>query len=183
MMKFHKEGLLAIQTGVLLVAFLAGRWSAPEKVRKVEVVKTVEVAKETSRDTTAESTDRSRSRRTATRRTETEVHRPDGTTERTETTEDVADERDREIEVRYVDRVVEKVVAKVVEKRVEKVVERGRPRWQLGLMAGVGLDPAIDLAGPLVLGAQASVRLLGPLRAGAWATTNGAAGGQVLLEF
>jgi len=59
-----------------------------------------------------------------------------------------------------------------------------RPNWRVGVSAGASINaPFIPLAGPLVLGAEFSGRLIGPLSGGVWVSTYGAAGLSLSLEF
>jgi hypothetical protein len=59
-----------------------------------------------------------------------------------------------------------------------------RPSWRVAVLAGASLRaPLLPLAGPLVLGAEVDYRLAGPLSAGLWASTSGAAGLSLAVEF
>jgi len=62
-----------------------------------------------------------------------------------------------------------------------------RPQWSVTALAGasLGSPPHLipGLPGPLVVGAQLERRILGPLSAGLWATSSGAGGVSVRLEF
>ena len=65
----------------------------------------------------------------------------------------------------------------------EKIVTL-QPRWRVGVLAGASWNPPLlPIAGPLVLGLEADVRIYGGLSAGLWANTGGAAGVAVALEF
>lgn len=59
-----------------------------------------------------------------------------------------------------------------------------RPDWRIGVLAGATWkEPALTIAGPLVLGVQVERRILGGVSVGAWGSTQGAAGASVSVEF
>jgi hypothetical protein len=59
-----------------------------------------------------------------------------------------------------------------------------RANWRVAVAAGASINtPFIPLAGPLVLGAEFSGRLIGPLSGGVWVSTYGAAGLSLSVEF
>lgn len=60
-----------------------------------------------------------------------------------------------------------------------------RPGWSVSLLVGATWkEPALPIAGPLVLGATADVRLgQTPISLGAWGTTQGAVGVLGRAEF
>ena len=59
-----------------------------------------------------------------------------------------------------------------------------RSNWRVAILAGASVrSPLIPLAGPLVLGVEFDGRLVGPLSAGVWVSTAGAAGASLALEF
>lgn len=60
-----------------------------------------------------------------------------------------------------------------------------RPGWSLALLPGYQFagSKAINLYGPLVLGAAVERRIIGPVFVGAWASTSGAAGIVLRGEF
>lgn len=58
------------------------------------------------------------------------------------------------------------------------------PNWRIGVLVGATWkEPALPVAGPLVLGVHAERRIVGPISAGAWGTTQGAVGVSVTGEF
>lgn len=59
------------------------------------------------------------------------------------------------------------------------------PSWRVGLQAGATWkEPALQLAGPLVIGVSVEARLAkSPVSVGAWGSTYGAAGASVSVEF
>lgn len=64
-----------------------------------------------------------------------------------------------------------------------KKTERA-PDWRIGvLVGGAWKEPALPLAGPLVLGGYVEHRFVGPFSLGVWGTTQGAAGASVSGEF
>lgn len=175
-MTWAQRGGVALGAVLLLAcAFSAGRFSAPLKVEEREVERVVyrdrvvEVEKIVEVQAKAETKIVYRDR----------VVKPDGEVherevERTDTREDtsrVADsKREAEREATR-ERVVEKVVTL-------------RPDWRVGVLAGATWrEPAIPLAGPLVLGAQVDRRIIGGLSVGVWFNTVGAAGAALTLEF
>lgn len=59
-----------------------------------------------------------------------------------------------------------------------------RPDWRVGILAGATWkEPALTIAGPLVLGVQVERRIIGGVSLGAWGSTQGAAGASVSIEF
>lgn len=66
-------------------------------------------------------------------------------------------------------------------------ITAARPQWSVTALAGASLGSPLHLIpglpGPLVVGAQLERRILGPLSAGLWATSSGAGGVSVRLEF
>lgn len=59
-----------------------------------------------------------------------------------------------------------------------------RPDWRIGVLAGATWkEPALTIAGPLVLGVQVERRIIGGVSVGAWGSTQGAAGASVSVEF
>lgn len=65
-----------------------------------------------------------------------------------------------------------------------KTVTAYRPDWRIGVQAGGSLQtPLIPVAGPLVLGFTVDRRVIGPVWAGVWVQTGGAAGVGLSVEF
>lgn len=60
-----------------------------------------------------------------------------------------------------------------------------RPDWRVGVLVGGQFagKPALEFAGPLVLGGQVERRIVGEVWVGAWGLTSGAAGGSVAVGF
>lgn len=59
-----------------------------------------------------------------------------------------------------------------------------RPDWRVGVQAGASLvAPAVPLTGPLVIGVSVERRVVGGVSAGLWANTVGAAGASISVEF
>lgn len=148
-------GVLAVVVG----AFFAGRFSGPAKVVEIEklVEKRIEVAGKTVTETKVIYRDK--------------VIKTDGTIiERSE-------ER--------IGSLTEEHSKTVTDKAVERAVTtENRPGWRFGVLVGAqGPAPWLTVAGPLVLGVHAERRIVGGLSLGLWATTGGAGGGSVSLEF
>lgn len=59
-----------------------------------------------------------------------------------------------------------------------------RPRWRVAVLGGASWNPPlIPIAGPLVLGAEVDIRIVGGLSAGVWANTGGSGGVSISFEF
>lgn len=59
-----------------------------------------------------------------------------------------------------------------------------RPDWRIAVLVGASFQtPALQIAGPLVLGFEVDRRLVGGLYIGLWGTTYGAGGASIGLEF
>lgn len=164
---------------VAVLAFSAGRFSAPEQTYTSTVNHVVykdRIVEQVVHDVVTVAT-----------KAETKivyrdvVRASDGTvTDRSiETTKDdtkaetKSETKSEHVEVRDVERVV----------TVEKVVTL-RPDWRVGV--GVGYSfvvPAVPVSGPLVLQAAVDRRIVGGVSVGLWASTVGAAGVAVGLEF
>lgn len=159
----------------LAAAFSAGRFTAPERVqvREVErvewrdriVEKRVEVAAAARVETRVVYRDRVITKDGTV--TEHEVERSGAVTEtKTETKVDRAEEHEGKREV-------------VREVRVEV-----RPDWRAAVLVGASVrEPLLPVAGPLVVGVEVDRRIIGGLSAGVWASTVGAAGVSLSLEF
>ncbi len=142
---------------LVVVGYGFGRYAQPAKV--VTETKVVEVEKKTT-ETEAE---RNRHKTTVTH----EVTKPDGSQEKTTTTEestetvkkgsstsDTATETAFRSETTYKDSI------------------------NLSLLAGAG-----SLSGPIVYGGAATKRIIGPITGGAWALTSGVVGVSIGLSF
>lgn len=146
-----------------IAAFSAGRFSAPE------VVQTVVEEKVVYRDRVVEVRGKTETRIVYRDR----VVKPDGeirekTEERTATREDLERDASRT----------------GASERTDTRTTTTRPDWRVGVLAGVSLrEPAVPIAGPLVLGVQVERRIIGGVSAGAWVNTVGAAGAVVSVEF
>lgn len=160
----------AVLVAVALVAFSAGRFTAPERVetrvefRELSVEEltrgmnfTRTVTRTIYRDVTTTITD------AGTTITDRTVEREGDDTHRAET---LAGSRSTEAAGETVRTVTV------------------RPDWRVGVLAGASLrDPALPLSGPLVLGVEVDRRIVGGVSAGVWANTVGAAGVAVSVEF
>lgn len=119
-----------------------------------------------------------------------------------------SEEKDRrQQKVVYVDRVItkegevrEKIVEKLVMVDASKVDEKAsterqaealnekkttlQPDWRIAAQVGASLkEPALPIAGPLVIGVQAERRIAGGFSGGLWVNTSGAAGVVLSVEF
>jgi hypothetical protein len=66
--------------------------------------------------------------------------------------------------------------------RVE--VPAAPPQWRVAVLAGASLRaPLLPVYGPLTLGVEVDRRLLGPVSLGVWASTQGAAGAALAVDF
>lgn len=184
---------LALGGASLLAAgYLIGRYAQPEKVLVTEKVVTVEkqVVVEKEKLKVERVLVENTQKRTHTE--EHEVKHPDGTEERNKTVDENVDTVVHDKDVVYVDRDVVRVVEKenIVEKM--KLVENARPGWIVGVNAGVSAPYYLsgggrtgltqELSG-LVLGAEASRRILGPFYVGLWGNTQGTFGLGVKVNF
>lgn len=178
-------GLVGV--ALLVVAFSAGRFSAPARVELREVEKLVEKIDYRSlatEDITRGFTFAKAETKTVYRNiTTTIVVTPDaGTTttiadnsvEHVGSTENATGtEQEKKTKTVYVDVEVVKEVVK------EKIVTL-QPTWGAGLDVGASLqEPFVPIAGPLVLGLRFEWRIVGGIWVGAWVSTSGAAGGSV----
>jgi hypothetical protein len=173
---WKSRGIAAAVVVLLLVsAFVAGRFSAPEQVRTqtVEQVvykdrvieKRVEVAVAAKVETKI--VYRDRVIKVGGEIVEHEVERTGAVTSETKTSDSA--------------RAAESSTERV---RVETKVVTVRPDWRIEILAGASVQkPWLPIAGPLVLGAQAERRIVGGLWAGVWAQTGGAAGASLSFEF
>lgn len=94
--------------------------------------------------------------------TEKEIHRPDGTIEKEKKTEDKTTNSS----------------STDTKEKTSKVVVSEKPQWKAGVLAGydlIGIKP--------VYGAQVEKRILGPISAGVWGTTQSTVGASLSLEF
>lgn len=88
-------------------------------------------------------------------------------------------EKQAEAKVEVRDRVVEVEKVRDVERKVTL-----RADWSVAVLAGAQTaPPLLPLAGPLVLGLEVRRRIVGPVGVGVWASTGGAVGGLVAVEF
>ena len=151
---------------VLLVAaaYSVGRFTAPVEVEERVVVRTLETHK-------LEEKKRTETKRQTFTRT---VVTPDaGTVTEVSVTELTRDAVDRHEDTRR-----------------ETLIDRSsstsvRSDWVVSLQVGAQFkgDPALQLAGPLVLGADVKRRIAGGVAAGVWGSTSGAAGVSVSVEW
>lgn len=167
-----KYALIAL--GVLLAlagAFSAGRFSAPLQVETKEVERVVYKDREVVKVVTVQA------------KAETKV-----------VYRDRVIYRDGTITEREVERTDTKTDTKTNTDRVatrDTIAERWseskttlRPDWRVSVLAGASLQPpALTIAGPLVLGVEVNRRIAGGLWLGVWATTYGAGGASVAVEF
>lgn len=152
---------------LLALAFSAGRYTTPEKVREVEKIAWKERAEEKGTSKKAKVVDRVvYVDRVVTAQGEVREKR---------TTRTLTDAR----ELAEVSKTTES--AGSAEK---STVTTLRPDWRVGVLAGASLrEPLVPLAGPLVIGVEVERRIVGGVSAGVWANTSGAAGALVSVEF
>ena len=124
-------------------------------------------------------------------------HQKDGTVKETVTTDDKSksesqiktEDKEKAQSVRVEEHIVYK------DREVTKTVERNRPQWALGLTPGfdfagalghgsaISLLPSTATIPHLVLGADLTRRVIGPLSAGIWVNSAGMGGAVLRLEF
>jgi hypothetical protein len=187
MNKLEKVMLVA---GVVIVwfgAFLGGRQSVQRTVETKVSETQKQSVEERVKTTDVTSTVQDTAVRKDQVETVREVRRPDGTVETTRTTRhsDRVEARrsDEHQQVGERVRVETREVVRVEERRVE--VTRGvRPDWVVGVMGGVSVPDLAGgghnyipgLPGYAVVGISAQHHFIGPVYAGAWATSQGAGG-------
>lgn len=175
--QLERAGLALVGVLLLVVGYAAGRYSAPLQVETREVEKLVyrdlTVEDLTKGMTFARQVELTRWRNVVTTITVTPdagtvTVIADNTIEREGSQESTSStETSRRTEEHAGERTTEKTVITTL-----------RPSWSLGVLVGATwLEPALPIAGPLVLGATADVRLgQTPFSLGAWGTTQGAFG-------
>lgn len=149
---------------IILVAFAAGRWLAPTKI-KTET-KIVEVEKKSEKSTT--DTDRNKHKETKT----VEIVRPDGTKETTTTT----------VEDTNTDRKTTTAKTEESKKAESQSREETRSSSRTSIAALSGVDTSQSL-NPLVYGVSISKEVLGPISIGVWGLSNKTYGASVGVSF
>lgn len=147
--------IVILSTLMLVTSFAFGRWTSPEKV-KIET-RTVEVEKKTDQL----QTDTNRNRRTEV--TETQITRPDGTTEKTKKTIQTAETHKETDHSASTD--------SSTLKEESKEVTRSTGRTTVSALIGVQLR-GLTAASPLLYGAQVYRPVLGPIGIGIWGFTD-----------
>lgn len=156
---------------LLVLAFTAGRFTAPERVDVREVEKVV------WKDRVVE--------KVVTRKAKAvdrvvyvdRVVTPEGEVREKRTTRTVTDAREL-VEAGKTSESTGKAESS------SSSTTTARPDWRLGVLVGASLrEPLLPVAGPLVLGASLERRIVGGLSAGAWLNTVGAAGASLSVEF
>lgn len=174
--QLERAGLALVGVLLLVVGFSAGRYSAPAQVETREVERW-SVLDLTTEDITRGMTFALSTEKTVWRNVET---RPDGTTvdrsivHEATRQDSTATETAKRTEEHAGTREIEKVTITTL-----------RPSWSAGVLVGATWkEPALPIAGPLVLGVMAEVRLgQTPFMLGAWGTTQGALGVSGRGEF
>lgn len=199
--KYIKIAIVAIV--LLVAAFATGRYTVPTKIveQRVEVEKKVEVVRIDEQkvlELTAQlkiAEDRVAELNKKVHKTEHTVKKPDGTVEVTKTedtdtsssshshTDTTSNTTEKQVEIKYVDRIVE-VQHEVV---VTKIVDAEKPQWLIGPMVGVNFRdltvPQGVFTGPFSFGATVERRIAGPVFVGVWGVTSGQVGISALIEF
>lgn len=167
-----RRALVAVGVALALAgAFSAGRFSAPEKVRTLEVERVV------WRDKVVEKVVTQKAKAIDRVVYVDRVVTPDGAVREQRTTRTLTDAREITDSGKTTESSGES------SRRAESVTTL-RPDWRVGVLAGASLQaPAVPLAGPLVIGVEVERRILGGVSAGVWANTSGAAGALVSVEF
>lgn len=176
---FTKHWPKAAILALLGVAYAAGRFMAPDKVVTVDRVVERVVEDTHAREQVRELTEQLETLRT--RREVVIVTRPDGTRE--ERTTEETERRTETERVVEVEKIVERVVT--VDREVMKTVtlERARPAWRVSALGGLDIAAATRLQLVPVYGAHVERRLFGPVSAGVWGLSTGAAGLSLSIEF
>jgi len=171
----HALAILAL----LLVAFAAGRFTAPRPEEHLALVEREESS------TTEEVADQLEERVEVEHQEERVriVYRdrwrtPDGAERETELELDTETARAILDETRVETRVEERAVEVVREVEVFREIRTPLPDWRVGGLVGLELD-----AGAPVYGLQLERRLLGPIHVGAWGLSSGAVGIGVSVTF
>lgn len=184
----------AIEAGALIlalaVAFGAGRYSRPTKVvTKVEMRTEVQyrdrVQVQTVHDVAIQHDTQAQTRTVTVTRW---AKAPDGTpvvTQETHQEQQQATQASKAAETRTdAQRTTEAHQATQETRTVTVTAER--PQWSVSALAGVqfgGLRLIPGLPAPLVAGVAIDRRIIGPVSAGVWGTSGGAAGVLVRFEF
>lgn len=170
--RWIKLALLAL--GLVVAAFSAGRFSAPEQVRERIEYRSLAVEDITAGFKWGKASTRTRTVKRDVVTTITDAgttivdktieREGEGATENAEATEKIAR-------------------TESTEKIAEKITTL-RPDWRIGVQIGASLRaPALHITGPLVLGASVERRIVGGVSLGLWANTVGAGGASVSVEF
>ena len=165
---------------VLAATFLAGRYSRAPQVVTRDVVKVQTVEVEKLKTVTVHDVAQAKSEEAKVRTVTVTKYRwlPGHVVEAEVVTTKQADTSARETREAHAGATQD--VARDVRTTATEThtTEPARPAWSVSLMPGAQLAgaKAIPLYGPLVLGASAEHRFIGPVSIGAWASTSGAAG-------
>lgn len=162
----------------MALCFIVGRHYRPERVVTVEKVVTVDRVVTVEKVVQAASVQDKDDTKVKVRYIKVLEKRPDGTvTETTRRDTDTEHTSDDLIAIRLESsKATERIVYK--DRESIKVVERDRPNWSVSLMPGYDMSLRKSL-----LGGSVERRIIGPVHAGAWGNTSGAAGLVVRLEF
>lgn len=171
---------IVVAVVLVLLAFLAGRLSAPQRVVTRDVVRTQTVEVEKIR--TVEVHDQVEAKEAAERVRTVTVTRwrwlPGGGTEAETTTTRAADTTARQTKQERASATTETAKATQATTVELHTVERVPvlPQWSIAVMPGVDLRGASTLPYHAVVGVAVERRIAGPLFVGAWGNTAGAAG-------
>ncbi len=161
-----------IMGALLLIAFAVGRWSAPESVKTVKEIATVDTKQK--EETKNVSTDSQRDK--TVERITTEVVRPDGTRETTTRVIEASTttrKRDSSTDSR------EESSSTRVQKESEETVAR-RSKLSIAVLLGSKIEfPPTTLIG----GGHIQTNLIGPITVGLWGLSSPAGGFSVGLMF
>jgi len=199
-----KTAIIAIVATIVLAgAFTAGRYTAPTKVKTVEVEKRVEIHHETKQTTVNLEeiktliTQMTASKKSNLQRTTTTTVKPDGEKTITETEIDKSETSTQtntnsssqtklnvdELVKLWKESTVEKV--KIVEKEVDR-----RPKWSAGVQLGLSLTdplgstkPVIPIPDQMILGVFVERNLFWGVNLGLWANSRLDGGIQARIGF
>ena len=149
---------------LVVCAFSAGRFSAPAEV---DVRTDIQIR---YKDRIVEKWHKAKDRIVYVETTRT----PDGTVVEKRSEKEITNESSHTVSDRD-----------AVETKRTATATKALPDWRIGVLVGGSLvsEPALPIAGRLVIGASVERRIIGGVSLGAWGNTMGAVGGSLSVEF
>lgn len=191
-MTWRARGIAAgVALALVALAYLAGRRSAPAKVVTRDVVRTEVQTRDVVHTQVVHDVQTVHDVQVQTRTVTVTrwAKAPDGTVTVTqEARQDEQEDRHATKAAETKEQAARETDAHQVAQETRTVtVTAGRPQWSVTALAGasLGSPPRLipGLPGPLVAGVVLERRILGPVSAGLWATSSGAGGVSVRLEW